>query len=175
MNWNNWVQELRVQIFHSQVRFLRTEGRLLFWSLLSFVPSPRNCENFYKKVEFSYSKRYFFCSRFLFRLERGALVTKRFHINGLKPWLLINVFYELTQQSRIIKDKDPSDLLKKTAKMLKCTVDHFQQSPRILKRTCRNETFHSLCLLCGTGLYTNRQIGNLTPGPSLQIELFTPG
>jgi hypothetical protein len=43
------------------------------------------------------------------------------------------MFDGLPQQSRIIKDKDPSDLLKKAAKILKCNIDNFQQSPKILK------------------------------------------
>jgi uncharacterized protein (DUF1778 family) len=43
------------------------------------------------------------------------------------------MFDELPQQSPIIKDKDPSELLEKAAKILKCTIDDFQLSSRILK------------------------------------------
>jgi len=55
------------------------------------------------------------------------------NVIGVKPGLLIKMFDGLPQQSRIIKDKDPSDLLKKAAKILKCNIDNFQQSPKILK------------------------------------------
>ena len=67
---------------------------------------------------------------------------------------------ELPQLKQIVKDKDPSDLLKKAAKILKCNIDKFQQSPRIHKENMQERDI-LLYFLWETGLYTNRQIGNL--------------
>jgi hypothetical protein len=38
------------------------------------------------------------------------------------------MLYDLPQMSRIIKGMDPSDLLKKAAKILKCTIDGLVKS-----------------------------------------------
>jgi hypothetical protein len=67
---------------------------------------------------------------------------------------------ELPQLNRIIKDKDPSDLIKKAVKILNCNIYKFQQSLRILKENMQERKI-LLYFLWETGLYTNRQIGNL--------------
>lgn len=94
-------------------------------------------------------------------LRHGLIFgTKNFLEQIKSTYLLKEPDAELPQLSRIIKNKHPSDLFKKASKILKCNIDKFQQSPRILKENMQERDI-LLYFLWETGLYTNRQIGNL--------------
>lgn len=94
-------------------------------------------------------------------LRHGLIFgTKNFMDQIKSTHLLKEPDAELPQLSRIIKNKHPSDLFKKASKILKCNIDKFQQSPRILKENMQERDI-LLYFLWETGLYTNRQIGNL--------------
>ncbi len=67
---------------------------------------------------------------------------------------------ELPQLNRIIKDKDPAKLLKSAAKVINFNLTKPSQSDRILKKDIQDRDV-LLYFLRGTGLYTNKQIGEL--------------
>jgi len=67
---------------------------------------------------------------------------------------------ELPQLNRIIKDKDPAKLLKSAAKAINFNLTKLSQSDRILKKDIQDRDV-LLYFLRGTGLYTNKQIGEL--------------
>ena len=67
---------------------------------------------------------------------------------------------ELPQLNRIIKDKDPAKLLKSAAKVINFNLTKLSQSDRILKKDIQDRDV-LLYFLRGTGLYTNKQIGEL--------------
>ncbi len=67
---------------------------------------------------------------------------------------------ELPQLNRIIKDKDPAKLLKSAAKVINFNLTKLSQSDRILKKDIQDRDI-LLYFLRGTGLYTNKQIGEL--------------
>jgi putative transposase len=67
---------------------------------------------------------------------------------------------ELPQLNRIIKDKDPAKILKRAAKAINFDLTKLGQSDRVLKKDIQDRDI-LLYFLRGTGLYTNRQIGEL--------------
>jgi putative transposase len=67
---------------------------------------------------------------------------------------------ELPQLNRIIRDKDPAKLLKSAAKVINFNLTKLGQSDRILKKDIQDRDV-LLYFLRGTGLYTNKQIGEL--------------
>ena len=67
---------------------------------------------------------------------------------------------ELPQLNRIIKDKDPAKFLKSAAKVINFNLTKLSQSDRILKKDIQDRDV-LLYFLRGTGLYTNKQIGEL--------------
>ncbi len=86
--------------------------------------------------------------------------TKNF-LNQIKStYLSKEVNVELPQLAGIIQDKDPTDLLRKAAKILNCDIDKFTKSPRVSKKHIQDRDL-LLYFMLETGLYTNRQIGDL--------------
>ena len=67
---------------------------------------------------------------------------------------------ELPQLNRIIKDKDPTKFLKRAAKAINFDLTKLSQSDRVLKKDIQDRDI-LLYFLRGTGLYTNKQIGEL--------------
>ena len=67
---------------------------------------------------------------------------------------------ELPQLNRIIKDKDPAKLLKSAAKVINFNLTKLSQSDRIPKKDIQDRDV-LLYFLRGTGLYTNKQIGEI--------------
>ena len=65
---------------------------------------------------------------------------------------------ELPQLNRVLKDKDPRDLLYKAAAILSCDVDKIRERHRVSARDKDNRDL-LLYLLWETGLYTNRKMG----------------
>ncbi|MHA1629742.1 MAG: REP-associated tyrosine transposase [Candidatus Heimdallarchaeota archaeon] len=67
---------------------------------------------------------------------------------------------ELTQLNRMLKDKDPAILLKRAAKAINFDLTKLGQSDRIFQKDVRDRDV-LLYILRETGLYTNKQIGEL--------------
>ncbi len=67
---------------------------------------------------------------------------------------------ELPHLNRIIKDKDPAKVLKSAAKVINLNLSKLSQSDRILKKDIQDRDV-LLYFLRGTGLYRNKQIGEL--------------
>ncbi|MBW2605272.1 MAG: hypothetical protein JRE28_13320, partial [Deltaproteobacteria bacterium] len=67
---------------------------------------------------------------------------------------------EFPQLNRIIKDKDPAKILKSAAKAINFDLTKLGQSHRICQKDIRDRDV-LLYFLRGTGLYTNKQIGEL--------------
>jgi REP element-mobilizing transposase RayT len=67
---------------------------------------------------------------------------------------------ELPQLNRIIKDKDPAKILKGAAKAISFDLTKLRQSDRIFQKDIQDRDV-LLYFLRGTGLYTNKQIGEL--------------
>jgi len=67
---------------------------------------------------------------------------------------------ELPQLNRIIRDEDPVKSLERAAKAIKFDLDKLRQSKRVGKKDIQNRDV-LLYYLRETGLYTNKQIGDL--------------
>ncbi|MGD2029706.1 MAG: transposase [Desulfobacterales bacterium] len=67
---------------------------------------------------------------------------------------------ELPQLNRVLKDKDPAKLLKRAAKAINFDLKKLGQSNRIFQKDVQDRDV-LLYFLRGTGLYTNKQIGEL--------------
>ena len=67
---------------------------------------------------------------------------------------------ELPQLNWIIKDKDPAKILKSAAKAINFDLEKLKQSDRIFQKDIQDRDV-LLYFLRGTGLYTNKQIGQL--------------
>jgi len=67
---------------------------------------------------------------------------------------------ELPQLNRMLKDKDPAKLLKRAAKAIDFDLTKLGQSHRIFQKDIQDRDV-LIYFLKGTGLYTNKQIGEL--------------
>ncbi len=86
--------------------------------------------------------------------------TKRYLNKITEKYLKKESDVELPQLNRIIKDKDPAKLLKSAAKAINFNLTKLSQSDRIFKKDIQDRDV-LLYFLRGTGLYTNKQIGEL--------------
>ncbi len=86
--------------------------------------------------------------------------TKRYLDKIKETYLKKEPDVELPQLNWIIKDKEPSNLLKGAAKAINFDLTKLRQSDRILKKDIQDRDV-LLYFLRETGLYTNRQIGEL--------------
>jgi len=86
--------------------------------------------------------------------------TKRYLNKITEKYLKKESDVDLPQLNRIIKDKDPAKLLKRAAKVINFNLTKLSQSDRILKKDIQDRDV-LLYFLRGTGLYTNKQIGEL--------------
>ncbi len=94
-------------------------------------------------------------------LRHGLVFGSRNFLDQIKStYLSKEPDAELSQLRRIRKDKDPADLLQKAAKILNCEIDQFKESSRVSKNNLQDRDL-LLYFLWETGLYTNRQIGDL--------------
>lgn len=88
------------------------------------------------------------------------LGTKSFADTLKKRFVKTSPQSELPQQVKLSKDVDAATTITKLAQALNCRVDHFRDSLRISKTDKMNRDL-MLYLLWHSGLYTNRQIGEL--------------
>jgi len=94
-------------------------------------------------------------------LRHGIVFGTKRYLNKIsKKHLKKESDVELPQLNRIIKDKDPAKLLKSAAKVINFNLKKLNQSDRILKKDIQGRDV-LLYFLRGTGLYTNKQIGEL--------------
>ena len=94
-------------------------------------------------------------------LRHGLIYGPKNFLNQIKStYLSKEVDVELPQLTSMIRDKDPTGLLRKAARILDCDIDKFRESPRVSKRHMQDRDL-LLYLIWETGLYTNRQIGDL--------------
>ncbi|MCF6155918.1 MAG: hypothetical protein E3K36_11845 [Candidatus Brocadia sp.] len=64
------------------------------------------------------------------------------------------------EKRQVLRGKNPKTILNKAAKVLKCDVNDFLQSPRISDSNKFNRDL-LIYLLWSTGWYTNKEIGDL--------------
>ena len=88
------------------------------------------------------------------------LGTKSFADTLKKRFVKTSPQSELPQQVKLSKDVDAATTITKLVQALNCRVDHFRESLRISKADKMNRDL-MLYLLWHSGLYTNRQIGEL--------------
>ena len=94
-------------------------------------------------------------------LRHGIIFGTRRYLNETrKKYLKKESDVELPQLNQIIKDKDPAEFLKKAAKALNFDLTKLTQTDRILKKDIKDRDI-LLYFLRETGLYTNKQIGEL--------------
>ena len=98
----------------------------------------------------------------IFENLRHGLVfgTKRYLDKIKKNHLKNESDAELPQLNRIIKDKDPVKSLKRAAKAINFDLKKLRRSNRIFKKDIQDRDI-LLYFLRETGLYTNKQIGDL--------------
>ena len=94
-------------------------------------------------------------------LRHGIVFGTRQYLNQItEKYLKKEPDEELPQLNRTIKDKDPANILKKAAEAINFDLNKLRQSDRILQKDIRNRDV-LLYFLRGTGLFTNKQIGEL--------------
>ncbi len=86
--------------------------------------------------------------------------TKRYLDEIKKNYLKKESDAELPKLNRIIKDKDPVKSLKRAAKAINFDLKKLRQSNRIFKKDIQDRDI-LLYFLRETGIYTNKQIGDL--------------
>jgi len=112
----------------------------------------------YREMVQKYSKEE---SKVFENLRHGMVIGTRQYLNKItKKHLKKESDAEFPQLNRIIKDKDPAKLLRRAAKVINFDLAKLDQSDRILKKDLQDRDV-SLYFLRDTGLYTNRQIGEL--------------
>ena len=94
-------------------------------------------------------------------LRHGIVFGTRRYLNKItEKHLKKESDVELPQLNRIIKDKDPDKILKRAAKAINFDLIRLRQSDRIFQKDIQDRDV-LLYFLRGTGLYTNKQIGEL--------------
>ena len=94
-------------------------------------------------------------------LRHGIVFGTRGYLNKItEKYLKKDPDEELPQLNRIIKDKDPGRILKSAAEAINFDHTKLGQSGRISKKDIQDRDV-LLYFLKGTGLYTNKQIGEL--------------
>jgi putative transposase len=94
-------------------------------------------------------------------LQHGIVFGTKKYLNKItEKYLKKESDEELPQLNRIIKDKDPAKILKRAAKAINFDLTKLGQSDRIFKKDIQDRDV-LLYFLRGTGLYTNKQIGEL--------------
>jgi len=94
-------------------------------------------------------------------LRHGIVFGTRRYLNKItEKYLKKESDEELPQLNRIIKDKDPAKVLKRAAKAINFDLTKLGQSDRIFQKDIQDRDV-LLYFLRGTGLYTNKQIGEL--------------
>jgi len=94
-------------------------------------------------------------------LRHGIVFGTRGYLNKVtEEYLTKEPDDELPQLNRIIKDKDPAEILKSAAKAINFDLTKLGQSDRISQKDIQDRDI-LLYFLRETGLYTNKQIGEL--------------
>jgi putative transposase len=94
-------------------------------------------------------------------LRHGIVFGTRRYLNKIRgKYLKKEPDEELPQLNWIIKDKDPVKILKRATKTINFDLIRLRQSDRIFQKDIQDRDV-SLYFLRGTGLYTNKQIGEL--------------
>ena len=131
------------------------------WLNKDLILSQCNREDSYKAYREKVQKYSEEESKVFENLRHGIVFgTKRYLNKITKKHLKKESDVELPQLNRIIKDKDPAKLLKSAAKVINFNLTKLSQSDRILKKDIQDRDV-LLYFLRGTGLYTNKQIGEL--------------
>jgi len=131
------------------------------WLNKDLILSQCNGEDSYKTYREKVQKYSEEESKVFENLRHGIVFgTKRYLNKITKKHLKKESDVELPQLNRIIKDKDPAKLLKSAAKVINFNLTKLSQSDRILKKDIQDRDV-LLYFLRGTGLYTNKQIGEL--------------
>ena len=131
------------------------------WLNKDLILSQCNGEDSYKTYREKVQKYSEEESKVFENLRHGIVFgTKRYLNKITKKHLKKESDAELPQLNRIIKDKDPAKLLKSAAKVINFNLTKLSQSDRILKKDIQDRDV-LLYFLRGTGLYTNKQIGEL--------------
>ena len=131
------------------------------WLNKDLILSQCNREDSYKAYREKVQKYSEEESKVFENLRHGIVFgTKRYLNKITKKHLKKESDLELPQLNRIIKDKDPAKLLKSAAKVINFNLTKLSQSDRILKKDIQDRDV-LLYFLRGTGLYTNKQIGEL--------------
>jgi len=131
------------------------------WLNKDLILSQCNGEDLYKAYREKVQKYSEEESKVFENLRHGIVFgTKRYLNKITAKHLKKESDVELPQLNRIIKDKDPAKLLKSAAKVINFNLSKLSQSDRILKKDIQDRDV-LLYFLRGTGLYTNKQIGEL--------------
>ncbi len=131
------------------------------WLNKDLILSQCNGEDSYKAYREKVQKYSEEESKVFENLRHGIVFgTKRYLNKITKKHLKKESDAELTQLNRIVKDKDPAKLLKSAAKVINFNLTKLSQSGRISKKDIQDRDV-LLYFLRETGLYTNKQIGEL--------------
>jgi REP element-mobilizing transposase RayT len=94
-------------------------------------------------------------------LRHGIVFGTRRYLNNItEKYLKKEADEELPQLNRIIKDKNPAKILKSAANAINFDLKKLRQPGRIFQKDIQNRDV-LLYFLKGTGLFTNKQIGEL--------------
>jgi REP element-mobilizing transposase RayT len=131
------------------------------WLNKDLILSQCNGEDSYKAYREKVQKYSEEESKVFENLRHGIVFgTKRYLNKITKKHLKKESDVDLPQLNRILKDKDPTKLLKSAAKVINFNLTKLSRSDRILKKDIQDRDV-LLYFLRGTGLYTNKQIGEL--------------
>ena len=131
------------------------------WLNKDLILSQCNGEDSYKAYRKRVQKYSEEDSKIFEDLRHGIVFGTRRYLNSItKKYLKNESDVELPQLNRIIKDKDPAKLLKRAAKVINYNLTKLSQSDRIPQKDIQDRDI-LLYFLRETGLYTNKQIGEL--------------
>ena len=131
------------------------------WLNKDLILSQCNGEDSYKAYREMVQKYSEEESKVFENLRHGIVIGTKQYLNKItQKHLKKESDAEFPQLNRIIKDKDPAKLLKSAAKVINFNLTKLGQSDRILKKDLQDRDV-LIYFLRDTGLYTNKQIGEL--------------
>jgi len=125
--------------------------------ILSQFPVKDKNKEYRERVQ-KYSKEE---KRVLEDIRHGMFLGSRLFIERIKSnYLKEEVQREIPQQNWAARNRDPEEVLKKGAELLKCEVQQFKSSARVRKSDLEKRDL-LIYLLWETGFYRGREIGRL--------------
>ena len=125
--------------------------------ILSKFPVKDKNRGYRERVQ-KYSKEE---KRILENIRHGMFLGSRLFIERIKAnYLKEEVQREIPQQNWAARNRDPEEVLKKGAELLKCDVQQFKSSARVRKSDLEKRDL-LIYLLWETGLYRGWEIGRL--------------